>query len=98
MCGHIGATAARNNWWLLVELNINRVRWLFDPPVGGAAEQPCADDRGMARRCARPSREAGPARSASFFSDPLALSRLLIAGLSCASCKLAKGVDITVGT
>ena len=40
----MGATAARNNWWLLVELNVSGVRRVFDPLSWGiAAEQPCAD-------------------------------------------------------
>ena len=75
MCGHMGATAARNNWWLLVELNTNGVRWLFDPPSwGGAVEQPCADDPGNGTPLRRPPREAARPGAPHFLSDPLALS------------------------
>jgi hypothetical protein len=54
---------------------------------GGAAEQPCADDPGTGAPLPARLAGRGSARSAPFFSDPPALSRLLIAALSCASCK-----------
>jgi hypothetical protein len=51
----MGATAARNNWWLLVELNVSGVRRVFDPLSWGiAAEQPCADESGNGTPLRRP--------------------------------------------
>ena len=98
MCGHMGAAAARNNCWLLVELNTNGVRRLFDPQVGGCRGAAVRETtRGMARRCpARLARRARP--GAPHFFLIRSRSPAAYRGPELRLLQTAKGVDITVGT